>query len=48
MYNKINKTGVLVELGFLSNANDRSILLNSTKRLKLLDDIATGIINYYN
>lgn len=48
MYDKINKTGVLVELGFLSNSNDRSILLNSTKRLKLLDDIATGIINYYN
>ena len=47
MYNKIKVLGVLVELGFLSNSNDREIILNQDKRKILISNIVYGIIDYY-
>lgn len=47
MYNKIKVLGVLVELGFLSNSNDREIILNQDKRKLLISNIVYGIIDYY-
>lgn len=47
MYNKIKVPGVLVELGFLSNSNDREIILNQDKRKILISNIVYGIIDYY-
>ena len=47
MYKRITKPGVLVELGFLSNNDDRTNLLHDTKREKLVDKIVEGIIKYY-
>ena len=47
MYNKIKVPGVLVELGFLSNEKDRSILLNDSKREELVNNIVDGILEYY-
>lgn len=46
MYKRVNIPGVLVELGFLSNAEDRDILLNDSKRQEIINDIVNGIINY--
>lgn len=48
MYKRINKVGVLAELGFLSNSNDRYILLDKNKRINLINNITKGIISYYN
>lgn len=47
MYNKIKVPGVLVELGFLSNSRDRNILIDKKKRLKLINNVVDGIINYF-
>ena len=47
MYNKIKVPGVLVELGFLSNSNDREIILNQEKRKVLTQNIVNGILDYY-
>ena len=46
MYKRINKPGVLAELGFLSNSNDRYLLLN--KKEEIIKKITNGIIKYYN
>lgn len=48
MYKRINKTGVLVELGFLSNSHDRSLLTNKKDRESLINNVVEGVINYYN
>lgn len=47
MYKRINKVGVLAELGFLSNSTDRSILLDDKKRDDVINKVTEGIINYY-
>ena len=47
MYKRINITGVLIELGFISNYVDRSNILSSTKRDKMVKTIVEGIIDYY-
>lgn len=47
----INHTGapsVLVELGFLSNDNERNSLLTEERKQKSAEAIAEGIINYLN
>ncbi|MCI8347113.1 MAG: N-acetylmuramoyl-L-alanine amidase CwlD, partial [Bacilli bacterium] len=38
--------GVLVEVGFLSNANERYLLRQDSYQEKLVDTIVTGVINY--
>lgn len=48
MYSLINNVpGVLVELGFISNKEDRNILLDDNKRSDMLDRLVQGIISYY-
>jgi len=47
MYKLINIPGVLVELGFLSNNEDRDILLSNKKRSDMIDKLVDGIIEYY-
>ena len=47
MYKKINVPGVLVECGFLSNYNERSLLQKDDYQLKIAAAIMDGIINYY-
>ncbi len=44
---KINKVGVLVELGFLSNANDRYLLRRPEYQEKLSKSITKGVISYF-
>lgn len=47
MYKKINVPGVLIELGFLSNPNDRYRLTNEEYQDKLAKNIATSIEKYF-
>ena len=44
----VRKTGVLVEIGFLSNSKDRNNLLNENYQLKISDMIIDGIIKYFD
>lgn len=44
----VQKTGVLVEVGFLSNSKDRNNLINEEYQEKISDMIITGIINYFD
>lgn len=47
MYKRIYKPGVLIELGFISNSEDRNKILSDTKRQKMVKTIVEGIIEYY-
>lgn len=47
MYDKLTIPGVLIECGFLSNANEREKLQNSEYQQKLAKIIKDGVINYY-
>lgn len=46
LYRKVERPGVLVEVGFLSNANERYLLRQDSYQEKLVDTIVTGVINY--
>ena len=46
MYKQIKKPGVLIELGFLSNPNDRYKLTNESYQDKLALNISNAIENY--
>lgn len=46
LYRKALKPGVLVEVGFLSNSNERYLLRQDSYQKKLADTITTGVINY--
>ena len=46
LYRKVERPGVLVEVGFLSNANERYLLRQNSYQQKLVDTITTGVINY--
>lgn len=48
MYRIVTKPGVLIELGFLSNSNDREGLLNENKREVLINNIVNGVLKYYD
>ena len=48
MYSKLNVTGVLVECGFLSNHQEREMLIKSEYQEKFASIITKAIINYYN
>lgn len=48
MYSKIKVVGVLVEAGFISNSNDNYKLRQSDYRDKLMNNIVSGIEEYFN
>ena len=47
MYKQIKVPGVLIELGFLSNPNDRYLLQKSDYQYKIVESIKKGIIKYF-
>lgn len=48
MYRLLNKPGVLIECGFLSNDNERAKLTNDDYQIKLSKIITEGIIAYFS
>ena len=46
LYNKINKPGVLIELGFISNLKEKNLLLNEDYQYKISNVIVDSIIDY--
>ena len=46
MYKKLNKKGVLIECGFLSNNSERNKLINKEYQQMLANTITKGIIKY--
>lgn len=48
LYRKVNRPGVLVEVGFLSNSNERYLLRQDSYQQKIADTITVGVINYLN
>lgn len=47
MYKKLKIPGVLIECGFLSNSNERKLLINEKYQYKIVKSIVDGLINYY-
>lgn len=47
MYDRIDKLGVLIEAGFLSNSSDREKLLESEYQTKFVKKIVDGVIKYF-
>ena len=47
MYNKLKIKGVLIECGFLSNKEERKLLISSDYQKKVASSISKGIINYF-
>lgn len=47
LHRKVEKLGILVEAGFLSNANDRYLLKQKTHQQALSNIITEGILKYY-
>ena len=47
MYNKINKDGVLIECGFLSNKEEREKLITDNYQELLAKVISNAIVNYF-
>ena len=47
MYKRLNKKGVLIECGFLSNSNERNKLLTKEYQDVIADAITKGIVKYY-
>lgn len=45
---RVDRPGVLLELGFLSNASDRYQLTNNTYQNQIINTIINGIITYFN
>lgn len=48
MYKDISQPGVLLEVGFLSNANERYILRKPYYQKKISNAIINGLIEYFN
>lgn len=47
MYSKLKVSGLLIECGFLSNYNERNLLVTSEHQEKIASVIAEAISNYY-
>lgn len=47
MYDKLTVPGVLIECGFLSNAEERNLLITDKYQQKLAKIIKDGVIDYY-
>ena len=43
MYRRLNKSGLLIECGFLSNYNERNLLITKKYQQKLAKEIANGL-----
>lgn len=48
MYRRINRLGVLLEVGFISNSNERYLLQKEEYQEKIAKTITEGINNYFN
>lgn len=48
MYSKLDKPGVLIECGFLSNVNERNLLITDSYQQKIAKTIAESIVIYFN
>ena len=48
MYKKLEKKGVLIECGFLSNVAERNKLITEEYQKKIASTIALAIVKYYN
>ena len=48
LYKNIHIPGILIEVGFLSNYNDRQKIITPDYQDKIANQIVKGIINYYN
>ncbi len=48
MNRKITIPGVLIEVGFLSNPNDRYLLLQDEYQYEIVNSIRRGIVKYFN
>jgi N-acetylmuramoyl-L-alanine amidase len=44
---RVNRPGVLLEVGFLSNSNDRYLLKQDSYQDKIVDSIVQGILDYF-
>jgi len=47
MYNKLKVDGVLIECGFLSNYNERNLLMTDGYQQLVAKSIAKGVVNYF-
>lgn len=47
MYNKLEIPGILIECGFLSNDEERNLLITETYQHKLAQTIAASIVKHY-
>lgn len=47
MYKRVNRPGLLLELGFISNPNERYILRQSYYQKRVVRAIAEGVLNYF-
>jgi N-acetylmuramoyl-L-alanine amidase len=47
IYRRVKVPGILIEAGFLSNANDRYLLKQKEHQNKLANVIANSVVNYY-
>jgi N-acetylmuramoyl-L-alanine amidase len=48
MYRVIKRPGVLLEVGFLSNANERYVLQKAYYQKKIANAIVEGLLNYFS
>lgn len=48
LHRKTNRPGVLVEVGFLSNSNDRYLLKQNSYQMKIAETLKSGIEKYFN
>ena len=46
LFDRINKPGILIEVGFISNENDRYLLKQEEYQIKVAQTIREGITNY--
>ena len=47
MNRKITVPGILIEVGFLSNSNDRYLLRQDAYQYKIVNSIKEGIVKYF-
>ena len=47
LFDKLTKPGVLIEVGFISNANDRYLLKQEEHQKKIVQTITQALIEYY-
>jgi len=48
MYNKLKVPGVLIECGFLSNANERNLLKTAKYQKEIAKSISLGVLEYFS